>query len=422
MSESFKQQGIPGEVSGVISENLPRPHLSRPHDSVSPSSLPALGVDGFGFEVSVPPTESFDDLPLDARSSHKGLHCPLLATESADQGLGLGSLQPNDSGRVRFSRPDLTDGIERDSLDFNQVVGEDGEGGPIPDLGTPANGVGFGFSVSLLLALRESESFQEKGDVAFRELLSAESLAFGDHLSDLFFVFRSGVPFVYQGRDISVVEALYELAQSVALVSDIEIGQRRSFKNNQLQGFPLEALLQQLDHSLDGLSGAQVGGTQAVATAPLVGEIEAGFPDRAASGSEWHLRAEDAPADAPVSRSQGYGRGVSRYVPGARLELARFNSGDFEPPTRSNRPNDLPGTPSVSPDSRNQASATEGSRRVPPTVPPVISLLPVSRNAKMLGKSAAKSSGENREDGSLMLTLSTTSSRAAASMRTRGIT
>lgn len=183
MSEPFKQQGVPGEVPGVVREDLPSPLLGRPDDSIPPTGLPALSVDGTGLQVNVPSSESINDLPLDAGSGHKGLHCPLPATESPDQSLSLSPGEPDLTRLVWTGSGYIPYRIVGDGLDLDQVVGEDRERSTVSDLGTPT----------------ATQGFQEEGDVPLSESLSPESLARWDEAANLDFVFLPAVPLRKKG-------------------------------------------------------------------------------------------------------------------------------------------------------------------------------------------------------------------------------
>lgn len=354
MSESFKQQGVPGEVPSVVREDFPRPHLGRSDGAVPPTGLPALGVDSTGFEVNIPSTQPLDDLPLDAGSSHEGLHCPLSATEGADQSLSLYTGKPNLPSTVWLRGCYVFNRVVGDDVEFYEMVGEDTKGCPIPDLCAPA----------------DWQALQEKGDVALGEVFCAESLSFGDHAPDLTNVLGIYLPLAYQGRDVYLLEAINERGETVRFVSNEQVRKGSALEYNQLQRLPLESPLQGANHPLDRNGGPVVGGATSMRSAPLVREIEAGFPDGSALGSERHSGSESTPGDAPGQERGMRSEGVSLCPERDSNSYADFSAGDFETdPPPLNR-NDLPDSPSVKRISLGQAKPTSVKVGCPPRMPP----------------------------------------------------
>lgn len=358
MSESFKDQSVPGEVSSELREDLPSPHLGWSHDSVAPGSLPAHRVDGSIIERHIPLSESGDDLPLDASSGHKGLHCPLAATESPDQSLRLRTFQPYDPGRVRLGSLDLRNRVERDRFELNQVSSEHAERGPVTDAGGTTDGIGF-------VAALPNEPFQEKGDVPLGELLGTEPLAGRDKLSDLGFVFRLPVPFLEDRVKVNLALGFQKLRKAIGFIRGVEIGQRQSLQDYELQRLPLESSLQGPNHLLDRQRGPVVGSAAGMASPSLVGEVEAGFPDRASFGSERHSGAEDAPTDAPRQEAVIYSWGVTLY-PGRDLNShGPYEPRDFERHGQPFSHNGLGAFPSVGAVRVGYPASTKSNRGVP---------------------------------------------------------
>lgn len=297
MSESFKQQGVPGEVPGVIREDSPRPLLGRPDNAVPPTGLPSLGVDGPAFNINVPSTEPVNDLPLDAGSGHKGLHCPLPATESPNQRLSLGSAKPHFTRFVSLCGSYVSDWIVGNGFEFHQIAGEDREGSPVSDFGGTAT----------------TEPLQEQRDVPLGKPFGAVPLPLGDKPSHLTFVLRPSIPLPKNCVQVYMIERGNELREPIGFDGYIKIGQRGSLQYDQFERLPLETPPQGAYHVLDRQGSPIVGGSEGMRSAPLVGEVEPSLVDRSAFATEGHLDTRDAPVDAPVSRARIYGWGVTLY-------------------------------------------------------------------------------------------------------------
>ena len=355
MSEPFKQQRVAGEIPGVLGEDVPRPFFGRPDDSVSPGSLATLGVDGLPLEINVPSSQSGNDLPLDTSSGHKGLHCPLLATESPDQGLGLLPGKPQFTRFVGLGSGYVSDWVVGDGFDFHQIVGKHGESRTIAHLRGTA----------------DRQALQKQRDVALSKLLGPESSALRDEAADLSFVLRPSVPLIDKRTEVYLIERGNELGETAGFVGRVQIRESRSLYNYELQRFPLETPLEGSYHLFDGESGAPVGSPTGMRSTPLVREVEAGFPDDTSFGSKGHSGGEDAPADAPASRARIYSWGVTLYPGRDSNSYATHVARDFETIQGPFPANDLPRSPSVTAGGGEYPASDKGIRAVPPEMPPL---------------------------------------------------
>lgn len=182
-----EERSVIGEALRVICKDPPRPELGRLDDSVPPRSLPSSRVDGSLSQVNIAASQSFDNLPLDARGGHQSLDRSVRHGQRVNKSFRLHTVKPAGLDVVRCGRVGVVD----------DVVSEDS----FP--AKPAGELRERRSIPVLRGTRTLKRIQEFSDAGRGETGRGENDSRLDETANLSLVLRTlGGPLVDQRREI----------------------------------------------------------------------------------------------------------------------------------------------------------------------------------------------------------------------------
>lgn len=323
-----EQKVVGLEAFGVLSEDPPRPELSRSSQSVAPLGLSAFGPEGRRLEVRSTSRGSFDHLPLGTKGRHQGFQCVVGFGKMGDKRLGLSPIEMSGFHDVGLSSLHISHDVGLQDVLPNEPLPELLDSGMVPVLGRA----------------RDVESVQMRGDLRLVEISERESLPFGDQQSDLLPVLRGfGGPLTDQRRKVGGIEFGQERIELPRLVGIVNLTQRFALGVHGLERHPLPIVLEGPDHPLNVVRDLPARGAARKDLGSIGIEGDAGLPPEGALGSERHGKKMACRYSDRYIQRRNYMKSdsVSDVVPGAGVEPARFYSGDFERPATLNPRNNL---------------------------------------------------------------------------------
>lgn len=235
LTDSREQQGIGGEVLGVVREDLPRPELGRSSNPVSPRGLPSSRVDGTGLQVNVPSLDTLNDLPLGSKGRHEGFESAVGHGESTDESFGLYAVQPAGIDLVRGSTLDIAHDVGGDDVRSTEPLPESREGSVVSVLRAPATG----------------EFVEEARDPRLRKVCSREGCTCRDHALDLDLVLGGLCgPRFDERREVGTSEGGKKAVKLASLGVVVDESQLRSLFDDCSEGRPYAFVVERLYESL----------------------------------------------------------------------------------------------------------------------------------------------------------------------------
>lgn len=272
----LEDESVRREVSRVSCEDFPRPQLGSSDSTVSPSGFPALCVSGLGGEINVPASDTFDNLPLNARSGHKSLERTVGHIQGVYECLGLSTLKPDDSIAGFPESSHVADGVVFQYFPLDKPAGKDGKSG----------------AVAVLCGVLDGEPVEKFADCFPSE--SGRSELRSQHSANLRLGFLITAPLVQERNKVRFRESGKELIELAPLVSGEDFGQRDFLIDDQFQREPDVLSRKVVAHPFHRLSGGEIVSPAASNNLPPIGKPDAGFPVIAAFGFERHQAAKVA--------------------------------------------------------------------------------------------------------------------------------
>lgn len=245
-----------------------------------------MRVNRLRLQVNVSSGQSFDHLPLDARSGHQCLDRPVRHGESVNECLRLYTVKPDKAGGVRFEARNVSDDIMRNHVALYEPLSEDRKS----------------CAIAILRASRTIQLSQELADSLLREGRRRERDAFGDQASNLSLVLESSGPLGNERSEIGATESGKKSVECARLLRVVDCAQARPAFEDESERSPYAVMLERLYNALNIIRDIGVRCSAREDPRPSIVERDPGLEPIGALRSVRH-RPNDSPFASPFATS-----------------------------------------------------------------------------------------------------------------------